>query len=199
MKRFELVMGVLAVLGIILMFLHISGSAVSSVFILSILGLFYFIFSFALFNGIRLRDAFKSESYQDTNLLKIIGAILLGISISLVIFGIQFKLLFWQGANEQLLIGLLPIGLILIVAVIFYFRDKTEFYNRIFKRIAIYGGLGLLLYLTPTSTLVDIYYRDNPDFAELFNKVLEDPENEELRKQLNQMREEISKKNENNH
>lgn len=192
-------MGVLAVLGIILMFLHISGSAVSSVFILSILGLFYFIFSFALFNGIRLRDAFKSESYQDTNLLKIIGAILLGISISLVIFGIQFKLLFWQGANEQLLIGLLPIGLILIVAVIFYFRDKTEFYNRIFKRIAIYGGLGLLLYLTPTSTLVDIYYRDNPDFAELFNKVLEDPENEELRKQLNQMREEISKKNENNH
>ncbi len=192
-------MGVLAVLGIILMFLHISGSAVSSVFILSILGLFYFIFSFALFNGIRLRDAFKSESYQDTNLLKIIGAILLGISISLVIFGIQFKLLFWQGANEQLLIGLLPIGLILIVAAIFYFRDKTEFYSRIFKRITIYGGLGLLLYLTPTSTLVDIYYRDNPDFAELFNKVLEDPENEELRKQLNQMREEISKKNENNH
>ena len=199
MKRFELVMGVLAVLGIILMFLHISGSAVSSVFILSILGLFYFIFSFALFNGIRLRDVFKSESYQDTNLLKIIGAILLGISISLVIFGIQFKLLFWQGANEQLLIGLLPIGLILIVAVIFYLRDKTEFYSRIFKRIAIYGGLGLLLYLTPTSTLVDIYYRDNPDFAELFNKVLEDTENEELRKQLNQMREEISKKNENNH
>jgi len=193
MKKIELVFGLLAVIGIILMFLHIPGSALSSVFILTILSLFYFIFSFALFNEIRLRDVFKPEAYKDTNLLKITGAIILGISISLVIFGIQFKLLFWQGANEQLILGLLPTGLILIVAAIFYFRDKTEYYNRIFKRIAIYGGLGLLLYLTPTSTLVEIYYRDNPDFAELFNKVLEDPENDELRKQLNQMREDVLK------
>jgi hypothetical protein len=60
--------------------------------------------------------------------------------------------------------------------------------TRVFKRIAIYGGLGLILYLTPTATIVDIYYGDNPDYAELYKKVLADPENIELREQLDQMR-----------
>ena len=79
-------------------------------------------------------------------------------------------------------------------SAIFYFRSKADYYKRVFKRIAIYGGLGLVLYLTPTATIVDIYYGDNPDYAELYKKVLTDPENIELQEQLDQMREEILEK-----
>jgi hypothetical protein len=57
-----------------------------------------------------------------------------------------FKLQFWAGANMQLLAGLVTIGLILLIATIFYLRSKSEYYKRVFKRIAIYGGLGLVLF-----------------------------------------------------
>jgi hypothetical protein len=191
MKKFELIVGFIAILGIFLKILHIPGGSILTVLAFSTLSMFYYVFSFALFNGISLRNIFKKVSYKDTNAKRIIGAIGLGWALSAILTGVLFKLLFWSGANIQLRGGLYAIGLILPIATIFYFRNKTDYYKRIFKRIAIYGGLGLILYLMPSSTLVDIYYRNNPEYAELYKKVLTDPYNLELREQLNQMKQEM--------
>ncbi len=191
MKKFELIVGLIAIIGIALKLMNLPGSGILTVLALLTLSMFYFIFSFALFNDIRLRDIFKKAAYKDTNAKRIIGAIGLGFALSAIIIGGLFKLQFWPGATVQLMTGLVSTGLLLLIALIIYFRRKADYYVRIFKRIAIYGGLGLILYLTPTATIVDIYYRDNPEYAELYKKVLDDPENIELRKQLEQMRKEM--------
>lgn len=188
MKKFELILGLLAILGIILKLLDIPGNGILTVLVLCTLSMLYFFFGFALFNDIRLRDIFKNASYKDTNAKRIIGAIGLGFALSLVTIGGLYKLQFWPGASMQLMVGLAITGLIMLIAAIFYFRNKADYYTRVFKRIAIYGGLGLVLYLTPSNTLVDVFHGANPEYADLFKKVLADPENLELREQL-QMKE----------
>ena len=188
MKKFELIVGLIAILGIFLKILHLPGSGILIMLTFAILSLFYYVFSFALFNGIELRDVFKNAFYKDTNAKRMIGAVGLGWTLSVIILGVLFKLQFFSGANMLLQRGLVTLVLILFIAIIFYFRNKADYYKRIFKRIAIYGGLGLVLYLTPTSTLVDMYYRNNPDYAELYKKVLASPDNLELREQLEQMK-----------
>jgi hypothetical protein len=190
MKKFELIVGLLAVLAIILKLIHVSGSGILTVLTFSTLSIFYYL-SFALFNDIRLRDIFKSSAYKDTNAKRIIGAVGLGFALSAIIMGALFKLQFWPGGTAQLRIGLIITGIILIIAIIFFFRNKTEYYRRIFKRIAVIGGLGFVLYLTPTASLVDIYYSNNPDYAELYKQVLADPDNQELRKKLEEKQQEM--------
>jgi len=157
MKKFELIVGLIALLGMFLRIFYVPGSDILIVLVFTILSMFYYVFSFALFNGIRLRDIFRKASYKNTNAKRIIGAVWLGWVLSLMVLGGLFKLLFWTGGNIQLLTGLVNIGLILPIAAIFYFRNKADYYKRIFKRIAIYGGLGLLLYLRPTEAAFSLF------------------------------------------
>ena len=72
----------------------------------------------------------------------------------------------WPEAEMQLLMGLALTALIVIVAIFFYYRNKIEYYKRIFKRIIIIGGIGLIVYLTPTSTILvgcSVFKRVNED------------------------------------
>ena len=179
MKRFELIVGLIAILGIALKIIHIPGGGILIVLALSTLSVFYYVFSFAFFNSIRLRDIFKKVSYKGTNTKRIIGTIGLGYTLSTLIIGGLFKLQFWPGAAMVLMTGLVTTGIVLFIALIFYFRNKadTVFYTGVFKKIAIYGSLGLVLLITPSETLVDIFHGDNPDYAVFFKQMLAEPEN----------------------
>ena len=163
MKKIELIVGLIAVLSVFLKVFHITGGIILLASAFYTLSTVYYVFGFALFNNIRLRDIFKKASYKDTTVKRIIGAVGLGWAISAIISGGLFKLQLWPGAGILLPTGLVSIGIILIIAIIFYFRSKADYYKGIFKRIAIYAVLGLVFYLTPNSTLVDIYYRYNPE------------------------------------
>ena len=193
MKKFEIIVGSIAVFGIFLKILHIPGGSILIGVAVMTLSIFYYVFSFAIFHGIKLRNIFKKVSYTDTNAKRIIGAIGLGWGISLIIIGGEFKLELWQGAEIQLVTGLLFTGIILLIAIFFYFRNKVEYYKRIFKRILIYGGLGLILYLIPATTFLELYYGSNPyytehpDFEKHYKKMLAEPYNSELREKLFQM------------
>ena len=193
MRKFELIVGLVAILAFILKLLFIAGSGALLILSASTLTLFYFVFSFAYFNGIPIRNIFKKSSYQETNWKRVIGSIGLGFALSAVITGIMSKLQFWLGANFQLMSGLLATTLALIIALIFKSRKNDRFYSRVFSRIIIYGAVGFIIFSTPSSALVDIYYRNNPEYAELFKQVLANPENEELREQLRKMKDEMRK------
>jgi len=152
MRKFELIVGIIAIVSFLFKLLHLPGSSILLVLSFSTLSIFYYL-SFALFNGIRLKDIFKSTSYKNTNAKRIIGAVGLGFALSALIMGALFKIQLWSGGVMQLTIGLILTGLIFIIAAVFYLRNKIVFYTRVFKRIVIIGGLGLILLLTPTSTL----------------------------------------------
>lgn len=186
MKKFEWITGLICLVAIILSLLRIPGSGILALLSFTTLATFYYLFSFAYFNNISSDGLFTKAAYKNTNAKRIIGTIGLGWALSILIIGALFKLKLWPGASMMQLTGLLSIGVILIIALAFYFRNKSSYYTAIFKRIAIYGVLSLVLYLTPAATLVDIYYRHDPDYAALYKKAPADPNNAELQQLLMQ-------------
>lgn len=191
MKRMERIIGFIAIVGIVFKLIHLPGGSIISILSLSMLSLFHYIFSFSVLNGIALGDMFNKAAYKHTSILKIVVSIIIGISISLIVMGSLFKIQIWPGADFQLMIGLIVSGTIFPIALFFYFQTKEEFFLRMIRRIAFYGGIGLMLFITPTDSIVDFYYGSNPEYAELYKKSLAEPENEELQKQLKQLRKEI--------
>ena len=198
MRKIEIIFGIIAFLGVLMKLFHYPGGSLFLIFALGIITNFLFYFGFALFNRIRFRDIFKNSSYKDASAKKIIGAIGLGWGLSMIVLGGLFKLVLYPNPDKMLLVGLLYTGVILIVAIVYYLRNKSDYYKRIFKRIAIYGIFGLVLYLIPTTTFLNIYfaknpeYSEHPEFAELFQKVLAEPENfQKYSGQLEQLRMEL--------
>lgn len=179
MKKAELIIITLSIiaLGLDLFFTSNSFLALLPLIFLS---MFYMYLSFAIFNGIRLRNILKKESYTVVSPIRIIGAIGTGFALSTTIFGIISKFQCWPGASSNISVGLLGLLIITIIGLIKYSKNKSEYYTRIFKRIAIFGGLGLILFLIPNTSLMEIKYRKHPDYVNAYKKASEDPKNTEL-------------------
>jgi len=184
MKTLEKVLGLLLMVGFILKLALISGSSILIVLPLLILSGIYFYLGFAFFNDIPLKVLFKKESYANISLFRILGTIGFGFSLSLITIGILFKIQLWKGANLDLLIGLVLISIITIVSLIKFLKNKDKFYNRIFARIIIIGGFGLLFLLTPEIKILKLQYRNHPRYIEAYEAYKKDPQNIELRKNL---------------
>lgn len=187
MKKLEKILGIIILFAIIYKFLHLPGASLLLIVSVLPLATIYY-FGFAFFNDIRLHDILKKTSYENLSTKRIFGCGIFGVLLSSVVIGILFKLQFYPGASLQLSIGLKGIGIVLIVATIYYFKHKSKTYKKIISRILIIGTIGICVYIIPSSKLVDIYYRNDPAYAELFKKVLANPNNEELQKELQEMR-----------
>ena len=180
MKKAEIILGAIALIALALNLLLVSGGGVLTVLSLSTLSVLYMYLSFALFNGIRLRHIFKKDSYKGISTMRIVGAILTGLALSMTIIGLLFKFQSWPGATVNLAIGLLGLAIALIVVTIKYSKTKSDYYTKIFKRIAVFGGLGLILIILPKETWLELKYRDHPDYVEAVKKAMSDPDNQEL-------------------
>lgn len=188
MKKFEIIMGGIVILSIIMKLLHFAGSGLLLTLSLLSLSIFYFLFSVALFNKIHLKKRPADEDKPKTFTKRVIGSIFLGFTLSIILNGILFKLQLWPGGELMMYIGIIFLVFILVVASIFYFRSRDRFYKRVFTRSIIIGLTGVLIFLLPMSTLIDIYFRDYPEYAELYKITLVDPQNMELQEQLRLMK-----------
>ena len=166
MKKAEKIFGVLAVIGLVMKFTLIPGHGLILVVSLCFLSMLYFFLGFALFNDIPLKRIFKRESYQAISPARLIGTIGLGFSFSEITFGMLFKIQHYPGSATQLVGGLFFTIIILIVALIRFGKNKSDFYKNIFTRILIVGGFGLITLLTPTDWLMRVTHRDNPEYLE---------------------------------
>ncbi len=191
MKKLEIILGFFAVLGIALKYFHIPGSTIIIILSFSILSAFYYLFSFAHLNGIGFRGIFKKDSYRQTTIKRILLAVALGFSLSILIIGMLFKIQFWPGALMTLSAGLILCSIVFLFTLFFFLRNKIMAYKRFFIRIYIYGILGLILFLIPQTSLIDVYYRKNPDYAEIYKKHIENPDDEEIKEEMLQKREEM--------
>ncbi|MCC6835754.1 MAG: hypothetical protein IT213_12255 [Cytophagales bacterium] len=66
-----------------------------------------------------------------------------------------------------------------------------KYYVNTLIRTIIYGVLGVILFYTPHSAFLRIYYRGYPEYIELYKKLEANPENKELRYELEHMEEEM--------
>ncbi len=180
MKKTEIIIATLSIIALVLNLLLIPGSSVLTVLTLSILSVFYMYLSFALFNDIRFRNILKKGSYKGKSTKRIVGAVGTGLALSLTTTGLLFKFQSWPGASFNLGTGLVGLLTVAIISTIKYFKNKSEFYTRIFKRIAIFGGLGLILMIIPKTTWIEIKYRNHTEYIDAVKKAMADPDNKEL-------------------
>jgi hypothetical protein len=180
MKKAELIFATLSILALGLSLLSIPGFGFLSTMLLMTLAVFYFYFGFALFNEIRLRNIFQKDSYKNISPLRIIGAVGVGFALSSTLIGIMFTFQNWTGAKINLGVGLVSLLIIVIIATIKYAKTKADFYTCIFKRVAIFGGLGLILIALPDMALLDFKYRNHPAYLDALKKATAEPNNKAL-------------------
>ncbi len=191
MKKAEILLGLLVLISLILNITLTLKSTALTVLSLGILSSFYAYLSFALFNEIELRKIFKKESYVKINTLRIIGAILTGLALSTTIVGLLFIVQSWPGSSVNLGLGLFGLSISLIISILKYKKTKSSYYLNILKRIAIYGGLGLILFILPEGSWLDFKYQNYPDYIEAINRTKSDPNNQELWDKVDKEREKI--------
>jgi TLP18.3/Psb32/MOLO-1 phosphatase superfamily protein len=180
MKITERILILFIVLSLGLKFALLPGG--NPLFVLTMMSLscLYFVMSFALLNGIRLRHVFTGESYKGISAMKIVGAALTGIILSMLCIGITFKMMYWPGSGPMLIVGVIPAIIIIILSVIKYIMTKHPFYIRVLIRCGILTTFTIVLLMISGLTILKLQYRDHPAYIKAYEDHIRDPDNEEL-------------------
>ena len=138
-----------AIIGLLLALFNIPlDSVIVSVFFMT-LGCLYFYLGFALFNGIRLRDIFKADSYKGIGTWKILTAIGTGITLSILTIGFMFFILNYPMAETFLVVGISLAAIIIILALIKNAKEKDQFYRNIILRCFVFLIIAVVFLLLP--------------------------------------------------
>lgn len=147
---------------------------------LSVLSILYFVGAYFLFS--KAKNEANQLPQPTSSTLGIVGA---GVGLGAVLVGIMFSVQLWPGAKEML--GGTLVVILLILGLLFSLKNTPSRYDvsKAIRTSVIVGALGLVLYITPASALVDIYYRHHPEYAKALKDYLEDPHNEAKTERLN--------------
>jgi sugar phosphate permease len=118
MRLTEKILICLSIIGVSMKLLSISGGSILFVFSLTFLCGIYQCFGFALFNNIRLRKIFRSESYKGIKGVHIVFAVFSGFTLSAALMAILFSMQHWPGAVFMLIAGALPLVVISIITLV---------------------------------------------------------------------------------
>lgn len=143
----------MALVGVMMKLLSISGSVAIIALALVCLAVIYLVFGFLLFNDIRLRDSYKLVSYRDITFTKVFMSLLSSFVLFTSIAGILFRLMYWNG-DVMVLIAAFGLNFLfnVIIAIIISIRS-SHFYKNILIRSAILLIIIACLTLTPAKYL----------------------------------------------
>jgi hypothetical protein len=188
MKKVEIVLGFMVFAGLGLDLLLIPGGLLLLFLSLTSLSVFYFFSGIGLFNGIGFRQIFTKSAYKGKSVMRVVGAILVGYALAITILGILFTYKSWQGGTTHLRVGLFLLLIALIIGGVKYAKNKSTYYSQIFRRIGIYGALGLFFLLLPQHTWLEIKYANYPAYVEAVKRAMAEPNNPELSNKVDQER-----------
>ena len=167
-------------------FMHYPGAGFLKVLSLSTLSIIYFMFAFAILNGVGLRELIKSDALKSLGGLKIGLSFGVGLVLSIASIGILFKLQFWPGANFNLLIGTGGLVISAGIAIIGIRKTTDGLYSRILSRAVLFGGLGMILLLLPRDTWLTWNYSDNPEYVKAVLNAEANPDDPALREKVDE-------------
>lgn len=192
MKQTEKIIAILIVAFILTRFLFYIPALNTPIVILTLMlaGIYLFL-SFALLNNIRLRTIFKKEAYKNVGVLRLVGVICTGLFVSLTCIYSLFKFMQWPFGNQGLMICLTTLLIPLVIAIIKYLTTKSSFYKNFLYRILIIGGIGALFLFTSSEKILELKFKDYPDYIEAEKNLMRDPSNKELLDKANEERKKI--------
>ena len=164
------------IIGVIIKFTTIPGSAITLVISLGTLSLLYLPGAFYFFSD---------KNIKTQNLpLSIIG----GLFLSLTPMGILFKLLYWPASFMILTTAIASACILLLVAIILKLNTDASslqtYYKNIILRTSILTTLSIALYFTPSTTIMGLQYASNPELARLKIQAFKNRDNEAYQKEL---------------
>lgn len=196
MKYTEKIIGSLIIILIIARLLFYVPSLNTPILLLTMLlsGTYLFL-GFALLNNIRLRNIFKKDAYKRIGAIRIIGAIGTGLFLSLTCIYSLFKFMQWPYGNAGLMISLVSLLIPSVIFIIKYITTRNSFYKNFLYRILIIGGIGSLFLFTSSEKLLELKFRDYPDYIEAEKNSMRDPSNKELLEKADEERNKINTSN----
>jgi len=186
MKRIEYILIGIFLSGFIMNLFFLTGGGILLVLSASILAVLYYPGGLFLFNNLSFKGVFKKETYSGLSVLRVIGSVVAGIALSMICIGILFRLQSWPASGINLLAGLSVLLIVGIIAAYKFMAKEATVYKGILTRAIVYGILGLGLFLTSSEDIERFRYRNHPDYLDLYEKHLQDPDNRELWKQLDE-------------
>lgn len=193
MKLAEKIISITFLVGLLMIFYQITGGGLITTLSLVSISSIYMAFSLLLFNQLSIKELLQSGTLDKIGRLRIIGSILLGLSLSVLTLGILFKIQLYPGASAMLKLGLIGVSVALLIGAIKYIKSRDIFYKSIFKRIIIFGGIGLFFYLLPKANWLTIRFPDNPDYVQAVINYDQNPRDSTSIKRLQIEREKMFK------
>lgn len=180
----ELVLVIVFALAFVINLFNVSGATAVFVITGALLSMIYFYISVVLFNGIPFRQALKKDAYTGISKLRIIGSAASGVTLSVLVIGVLFVSMYWQGGKQMLLMGITLCIVVLCIALYKYFTKRGDFYPVLIRRLTVWIAAGVLLFTLPQNVLIGIKYRNHPEFRDALLNSLDNPEDEEARQKF---------------
>lgn len=183
-KRYivELLFITTAIIAFIMKLLHIAGSNILIVVSLMSLAMLYFIAGYFIFNDVKL--SFK-KSEHPLSAKRITFSIAFGWALSTLIVGMLFRLMIWQGSDVQISSGLV-LTMLPMLFLLLYIQFKKLDVGSV-KQILLRGSLGIILGLALFNIsevgIVNLYYRDMPEYRDAMIRTIEHPDDPEAQKE----------------
>lgn len=155
---------------------------------LTILAVIYYPLGFFFFNFVKPKEVFSSASYKKVTFSRGLGTIGGGLIYAILIIGILFKILQLPGSGPMLMVGTISTLIFLVVVLIKFIRNRSNFLLSMLKRTVIWALMGVIFISVSGLTLVKVFYRDNPAYIEAYEQLMQDPRNEELQRKAEEAR-----------
>lgn len=194
MQRVEKIYLVVITLAILLRLFNIPGAGGLLTLSMMTFSLFYLGLSTFLFNGLSLEDISKGFSKTAISIKRVLGSVIIGLSLSTLVLGVLFKIMLWPGAIGMLFFGTRLAFVPLIICIIKYFPERNIFYLNAIKRVSVALIIGLFLFYLPNEYLWNVYYKDFPEHIETLKKLRQNPNDPELNEAVKFQREEMIRK-----
>ncbi|MCT4624088.1 MAG: hypothetical protein N4A46_10740 [Schleiferiaceae bacterium] len=139
------------------------------------LAMFYYVGGYFVIHNVSLRKLLKEKKGKDMSPAVLIGSIVAGWDFSLIVLGLLFKIMFFPGADNMLILGVIFLTLIQIGSI-FTRKTNPEAFSRFFNRVLIWFGLGVSATFVSNNTIIDYRYGHDPAYADAFKAYLQNPQ-----------------------
>lgn len=199
MKKVEIILGGLTIIFMVSRLLFIYPfSALLITFSCLFLSILYLVFGFALLNNIRFRNIFNQASYKGISILRILLTIVTGFVLSTLVIYILFKFQQWPYGAIGLQITLIGLAFIICVVIIKYLVSKSKFYLNFLIRLFSIGVVGIVLLFISNERMLEMKYRDFPEYVKAEKALMKDPQNMYLMKSADEERKKMDLANDKN-
>ncbi len=187
MKKLETILLGLFFLSIILKIFSLPGGELILLLSGASLAMFYYVAGYFIMNDVSLRRLLRERKSKNVSVPVLFGSIMAGWDFSIITLGILFKLMFFPGADNMLVAGIILLT-VLQIGSIFIRKTHPQTFARFFNRVIIFFGAGLLASFISYNQIIDFQYSGDLEYSEALKKTMAFPNDTAARMEFDAIR-----------